>query len=87
VLGRHSACDHRLAIPHISRRHCAFSVRGGQVWVEDLGSRNGTRLNGQSVEGLQPLHDGDWLELGYLPFKVRLAGLPAESGSMSWSPG
>jgi hypothetical protein len=80
VLGRHPACDHRLGSAHISRLHCAFSVRGGQVWVEDLGSRNGTRLNGRLVEGLQPLHDGDWLELGNLPFKVRLAGLPVEWG-------
>jgi hypothetical protein len=74
VVGRQPECDHQLDCPIISRRHCAFSVRGGRVWVEDLGSRHGTRLNGQPVEGLRPLHDGDRLDLAYVPFKVRLSG-------------
>src|SRR5262249_23890473 len=73
VIGRHPECDHRLACPFISRRHSAFSVRGGQVWVEDLGSRYGTHVNGQPVEWLQPLRDGDRLDLGYLLFEVRLS--------------
>jgi hypothetical protein len=73
VVGRHPECDHQLACPVISRRHCAFSVRDGQVWVEDLGSRHGTYLNGQPVEGLRPLHDGDRLDLAYVPFEVRLS--------------
>jgi hypothetical protein len=73
VVGRHPECDHQLACPVISRRHCAFSVRGGRVWVEDLGSRHGTRLNGQPVEGLRPLHHRDRLELACLPFEVRLS--------------
>ena len=33
----------------ISGRHCAFGVRDGHVWIRDLGSRNGTTLNGQLV--------------------------------------
>jgi pSer/pThr/pTyr-binding forkhead associated (FHA) protein len=73
VIGRHRECDHRLACRFVSRRHCGFSVRGGRVWVEDLGSRNGTRLNGQPVEGPRPLHDGDRLDLACLPFEVRLS--------------
>jgi hypothetical protein len=72
VVGRHSDCDHELFSPVVSRRHCAFFVRDGQVWVEDLGSRHGTRLNGQPVEEPRPLADGDQLDLGCLPFKVRL---------------
>ena len=74
VVGRHPECDHQLACPVISRRHCTFSLRGGRVWVEDLGSRHGTRLNGYPVEGLQPLNDGDRLDLADLPFEVRLSG-------------
>jgi hypothetical protein len=78
VVGRHPECDHQLACAAISRRHCAFTVKGGRVWVEDLGSRHGTRLNGQLVEGLRPLHHGDRLELAYLPFEVRLSGRSAK---------
>jgi pSer/pThr/pTyr-binding forkhead associated (FHA) protein len=72
VLGRHPECEHRLVWGVVSRRHCEFTVRGGQVWVEDLGSRHGTRLNGEPVEGLQPLRDWDRLHLAYLGFTVRL---------------
>src|SRR5215470_677293 len=62
VVGRHSACDRRIHSPLVSRRHCLFSLREGQVWVEDLGSSNGTRLNGK------PLAEGDRLDLAGLPF-------------------
>jgi CheY-like chemotaxis protein len=49
------------------------------VWVEDLGSRNGTRLNGEPVAGARPLADGDRLELARLAFRVRLTGPPARA--------
>ena len=74
VVGRDSKCDHQLAFPVISRRHCAFSVRGGRVWVEDLGSLHGTLLNGQPVQGRRSLRDGDRLDLACLSFEVRLSG-------------
>ena len=76
-VGRARACGHRLNDPMVSRRHCAFTERGGRVWVEDLGSRNGTRLNGEPVLGARPVEDGDRLELGRLAFRVRLLGPPA----------
>src|SRR5262249_22159278 len=53
------------------------SVRDGRVYVEDLGSRNGTRLNGEPLTGPRPLGDGDRLDLYYLPFQVRLLGAAA----------
>jgi pSer/pThr/pTyr-binding forkhead associated (FHA) protein len=73
VVGRHRECDHQLDCHFISRRHCAFSMQGGRVWVEDLGSRHGTHLNGHRVEGLRPLQDGDRLDLACLSFQVRLS--------------
>jgi CheY-like chemotaxis protein len=74
VVGRHPDCDYRINNPLISRQHCAFSLRNGRVWVEDLQSRNGTRLNGEPLQGARPLEDGDLLDLGHLPFGVRLPG-------------
>jgi CheY-like chemotaxis protein len=77
VVGRHSACDRRINHPQISRRHCAFSWRDGRVWVEDLGSLNGTRLNGVPLTDPRPLKDGDRLDLADLAYEVRLPGQPA----------
>jgi predicted component of type VI protein secretion system len=68
VVGRHSACDRRIHSPLVSRRHCLFSLREGQVWVEDLGSSNGTRLNGKPLAEARPLAEGDRLDLAGLPF-------------------
>jgi predicted component of type VI protein secretion system len=78
VLGRASACDQRLDDPMISRRHCAFLLRGGHVWVEDLASRNGTRLDGEPVVAPRLLRNGATLQLAHLTFTVRLDGSPAE---------
>jgi predicted component of type VI protein secretion system len=78
VLGRHSSCDHCLPDPAISRRHCAFTVCEGRVWVRDLGSLNGTQLNGQPLAGARALSDGDRLDLAHWSFRVLLAGGPAE---------
>ncbi|MFA0758056.1 MAG: hypothetical protein KEFWMYNX_000026 [Candidatus Fervidibacter sp.] len=59
----------------VSRRHCRLTFQGGQFFVEDLGSTNGTKLNGQAIPPNQPrpIKDGDILELGVLrlTFKVR----------------
>ena len=77
VLGRGPGCGQRLADPLVSRRHCELSLRGGQVFVEDLGSCNGTSLNRLRLRGARPLFDGDRLDLADCPFQARLVGTPA----------
>ena len=81
VLGRGAGCGHRLADPLVSRRHCELSLRGGQVFVEDLGSRNGTSLNRLRLRGARPLADGDRLDLADCRFRARLVGPPAEGAA------
>jgi pSer/pThr/pTyr-binding forkhead associated (FHA) protein len=76
IIGRSPACDYPIDDPMISRHHCAFSVRGGRVWVGDLGSRNGTRLNGKRLARPQPLSRGDVLAVGALTYVVRLHEAP-----------
>ncbi len=49
TVGRADDCDVRLTDPGISRQHSAFTHEGDTVKVEDLGSRNGTRLRGERV--------------------------------------
>lgn len=75
VVGRGADCDGRLGGPFVSRRHCRFFLgAGGEVYVEDLGSRNGTTLNREPLTCACALHDDDLLGIGGLPFRVCLAG-------------
>jgi DNA-binding NtrC family response regulator/pSer/pThr/pTyr-binding forkhead associated (FHA) protein len=50
VVGRSAPADVLMDVQSLSRRHARFWREGDAVWVEDLGSRNGTRMNTQSVE-------------------------------------
>lgn len=73
VIGRASECTLRAGSGAISRRHCAI-VRDGDSWVaRDLGSRNGTFLNDQSIEAPTALKVGDELRVGPLKFRVDAA--------------
>jgi pSer/pThr/pTyr-binding forkhead associated (FHA) protein len=59
VLGREGSCDIRLGGGGVSRRHCQF-VRTDRGYVlEDLGSANGTFVNGTQITGRELLADGD----------------------------
>jgi pSer/pThr/pTyr-binding forkhead associated (FHA) protein len=74
IVGRAATCDVQLDDLMVSRRHCIFTFRDDRVWVEDLASRNGTRLNGESLCIPQFVEDGDTLVLADLAFQVRLLG-------------
>jgi hypothetical protein len=78
IAGRHPACDARLTSYRVSRRHCCLALDGGGVLVRDLGSTNGTWINGRSVdEGV--LRPGDILGIAHLRFRFVLPG-PAGGG-------
>ena len=64
TVGRHPQCDLVLAWdPTASRSHARITKAGGNWYVEDLGSENGTALNGARV-GRERLTDGDQLRVG-----------------------
>ena len=50
--------------PSVSRRHARILITDGSATIEDLGSKNGTHLNGRRIEGRSPLSDGDELRVG-----------------------
>jgi len=54
--------------PGVSRRHALLRVAGEVVTIEDLGSLNGTFVNGRRLEGAASLADGDLIELGSTSF-------------------
>ncbi len=54
VIGRGSDAALRLEEPDASRHHCELQWRAGQLWVRDLGSKNGTRLGERRLEGGSP---------------------------------
>ena len=63
VIGRASESDLVVADRFLSRRHARLSSRDGRLYVEDLGSRNGTLLNEQLVKGSLEVRAGDRIKV------------------------
>lgn len=63
-VGRVEDNDVVMVDPGISRNHVRVHGRRGVYLVEDLGSSNGTRLNGELIEGPEVLRDGDYIGVG-----------------------
>jgi pSer/pThr/pTyr-binding forkhead associated (FHA) protein len=64
TMGRSRQCDLMLDDPNVSRTHAEVRPRGGSWVLTDLGSTNGSRLNGRQVDGSEVLKPGDQIELG-----------------------
>lgn len=76
VIGRDPVARLALDSVRVSRRHARVTLRGQAAMLEDLGSRNGTHLNGQVIEVPTPLTDGDEISLGGFTLRFRAAGQP-----------
>lgn len=72
VVGRLPECDVVLADPNVSRRHAEFRRHGDDIVVADLGSTNGTRVNGAPVRE-QRLENGDQISVGSTVLHFELA--------------
>jgi hypothetical protein len=64
TMGRSRQCDVMVDDPNVSRTHAEIRPRGGSWVVSDLGSTNGSRLNGRRLDGPEVLKPGDEIELG-----------------------
>jgi predicted component of type VI protein secretion system len=72
--GRHDDCQLRIKSSEVSRRHCQFFEKNGLLLVKDLGSSNGTMLNGKKIEGQRVLEPGDELTIGPVKLRVEKIG-------------
>jgi pSer/pThr/pTyr-binding forkhead associated (FHA) protein len=81
LIGRAEECDVRPLSEDVSRRHCEVIVGPADVWVADLGSRNGKFVNGQRIGEKTKLIDGDILRVGVLELKLSCADPAAKAGS------
>ncbi len=72
--GRHDDCQLRIKSSEVSRRHCQFFEKNGMLLVKDLGSANGTLLNGKKIEGQRVLEPGDELTVGPVKLRVEKIG-------------
>lgn len=75
LIGRAAECNLRPASEGVSMRHCAIESRQGRPVILDLGSANGTFVNGVQLTCDFPLRDGDELCVGPLHFFVRVYDL------------
>ncbi len=81
VLGRSFDADLRLDDPAVSRRHARISLAGGHCSIEDLGSENGTLVNGRRIAAPTPLQSGDQIGLAGNLFRFAAESAPPrESG-------
>lgn len=64
IVGKREDCQIVLAKPNVSRQHCEILLRGGKHIVRDMGSSNGTLVNGTKIEGPVYLVDGTEIEVG-----------------------
>ena len=69
IIGREPECDIVIPDRQVTRRHAQLVRTGGTFTIEDLGSKNGTWLNGNRVEGMREISDGDEI---HVALKVRL---------------
>jgi FHA domain len=64
VFGRADGADIRVEDPFASSSHARIFYRGGELYLEDLGSTNGTYLNGRKVQAAERLDGGDTIRIG-----------------------
>tara|TARA_R110002110_G_scaffold66978_1_gene182921 strand:+ start:2702 stop:3415 length:714 start_codon:yes stop_codon:yes gene_type:complete len=85
VLGRSMDCDIAIVTPHVSRQHARLELEDSQLCVEDLGSSNGTMVNGKPAQGRQLLHHEDELRFHDIVFRVStsFSGPDSESQTMN----
>ena len=77
VIGRREDCDLRIPVGDVSRKHCRFIREGDSLRLEDLGSSNGTFVNGERIQEAA-VNAGDYIQVGPVQFVLQIDGYPAD---------
>jgi FHA domain len=85
-IGRHDDCLIRIKSSQVSRRHCEVFEASDKLTIRDLGSSNGTFVNGKKVAGQQVLKPGDELTVGAVTLRVAKIGQAVEPASPASKP-
>ena len=80
-IGRGETCHLRPNSELVSREHAQFNISADSVSVEDLGSRNGTLVNGKAITEACLLKDQDLVQVGPLTFAMSIKGTPIAAGA------
>jgi predicted component of type VI protein secretion system len=70
LIGRSQECHLRPKSDAISRQHCEIVIDDGKLLIRDMGSKNGTYVNGKRIDGQVQLTQGDQLLVGKLELEV-----------------
>lgn len=71
IVGRSSGSDIVIAASYVSARHAQFKLMGKNLFVEDLGSTNGTAVNGRMIQAPVSLKNNDVVTVGDVSIRVR----------------
>ena len=71
IVGRNPGADIVIGASYVSGRHARFTLMGQNLFVEDLGSTNGTTVNKQPISAPCALHDKDVVTVGDVAMRVR----------------
>src|SRR5436190_9715761 len=74
TIGRDTQNDICIDMSFVSRQHARVTHREQLWFIEDLGSRNGTQINGHPIEGVTRLDNGDQIKIGGAIFKYIAGG-------------
>ncbi len=83
TIGR-EGCDITLGDPDVSRRHAEIEISNATLLISDLGSTNGTFVNGERIDQPRELRDGDEIRIGAVVWRLRApAGATRLAGTVS----
>ena len=85
IIGRREDCDLCIPLMVVSRKHCQFSVEDDKLSLRDLGSRNGTFINGTQIEESH-INAGDRVQIGPVSFAIQIDGQPVGDSAILKTP-